>query len=291
MLHATPLNDKLGYLIQNEGNEDILDLPGDEVMRLLMKSGVLAFRGFKLDLDRYRLFTEKYGREFLVNGKGLRDSVADEGMTQTVNSGRYFMSPHNEMGYMPLSPELIWFYYSKPARKNGETYLCDGIQLFAKLPSSTREIFLNKRIKYIHRGIQPGFWKQLGYNNQDQLYALLSSLPSTTCRFNKDDTVDLEYTVAAARKPRYQDEYAFTHSIHNHNGPLLFEDGTEIPTALKKEILVKALSVSAVPKWKAQDLIMIDNSRVMHGRNAFDDPERLVYVRIARHTKHVYEHE
>jgi alpha-ketoglutarate-dependent taurine dioxygenase len=288
-LRAEPLSSNFGYVIHNQADEDLLRLHESDISRLFKAAGALVFRGFHMDLDRFKSFTEKFGAGFLVNGNSTREPVSDEGKTQTVNPGKHFIPPHAEMGYNPLRPEIVWFYYARPAQKNGETFLCDGIQVLSEMKPATRELFLNKRIKFTYRNIPSDFWMRFGCNTQDEISGLLSGLPTTTYRFNEDRSMYLEYVVSAVRTLEHSDKLAFCHSIHNQADLLHFEDGSEIPEPLRQEILFSALSVAVIPKWQVDDVIMIDNNRVMHGRKAFDDPERRVYVRIARNVNSVTE--
>jgi alpha-ketoglutarate-dependent taurine dioxygenase len=284
-LCATPLSGSFGYIIQNRGSEDILDINSDDIIQLFKGAGVLVFRGFCMDLEKFRVSTERFGRNFMVTGNSTREPVSDGGKTQKVDPGKDFIPPHAEMGYNPLRPEIIWFYYARPAQKNGETFVCDGIQVFSEMKPAIRELLLNKRIKFTYRSIPKDFWKRFGYETRDGISELLSGLPTTTFRINDDDSLYIEYIVPAIQKPKYSDDFAFCHSIHYQADLLTFEDGSEITQEIRQEILHGTLNVAVTPKWQAGDLIMIDNSRVMHGRNAFDDSERCVYVRIARYIK------
>ena len=66
-------------------------------------------------------------------------------------------------------------------------------------------------------------------------------------------------------------------------GMLAFDDGQPIPTELVNDLtaIVEPLTYSI--KWQAGDLVMIDNTRMMHGRRGFEaNSERTVFYRAAR---------
>jgi alpha-ketoglutarate-dependent taurine dioxygenase len=60
-----------------------------------------------------------------------------------------------------------------------------------------------------------------------------------------------------------------------------FEDGTPIAPSLVARVREQAKAIAVPIKWSKGEVVMIDNSRVMHGRNAFTDPNRKIHVRMS----------
>jgi hypothetical protein len=58
---------------------------------------------------------------------------------------------------------------------------------------------------------------------------------------------------------------------------LTFEDGSLIPDAVIEEIEKVMYSLTQEIRWKPGDLVMIDNSRFLHGRRAFSDNRRRLF--------------
>ena len=48
----------------------------------------------------------------------------------------------------------------------------------------------------------------------------------------------------------------------------LFDDGSPVPDAVLDEVMSVAEALSVPVRWQAGDLLMLDNSRFMHGREA-----------------------
>jgi hypothetical protein len=101
------------------------------------------------------------------------------------------------------------------------------------------------------------------------------------------------FTRAALHRPMFTDRQAFGNFLlfaRDYNGrrdfPLL-EDGGEVPDAWVEGVRVAARSITRPVNWQRGDLLMLDNSRFMHGRNAITDPaDRLIasffgYLRFA----------
>jgi hypothetical protein len=53
----------------------------------------------------------------------------------------------------------------------------------------------------------------------------------------------------------------------------LFEDGSVIPAALVEAVKQVSGRLTAAVAWQQGDLLMLDNSRFMHGRTAVQDPD------------------
>ncbi len=91
---------------------------------------------------------------------------------------------------------------------------------------------------------------------------------------DKQEGISLEYVCPAVVKTRYGNLEAFANSLiserQNTLGELMtFEDGTPIEEEVVEEVkAVMEEEVEAI-EWEAGDLVMIDNSRFLHGRNPF----------------------
>jgi len=53
----------------------------------------------------------------------------------------------------------------------------------------------------------------------------------------------------------------------------VFEDGSEIPSLLCNQIASLAKSITTLVEWEPYDLLMLDNTRVMHGRMPIENTE------------------
>jgi alpha-ketoglutarate-dependent taurine dioxygenase len=60
------------------------------------------------------------------------------------------------------------------------------------------------------------------------------------------------------------------------------EDGSKIPAEVVREIEAVSEACTVELPWWDGDLIMIDNTRVLHGRRAFNDQKRAILIRMCR---------
>jgi alpha-ketoglutarate-dependent taurine dioxygenase len=59
-----------------------------------------------------------------------------------------------------------------------------------------------------------------------------------------------------------------------------FDDNSKIPDELIKELNRIAERITTNIDWQKGDILMIDNTRIMHGRRAFTDETREIYIRL-----------
>ena len=258
------------------------------VIQLYKLSGAVLFRGFNSSLEAFEKLTNKFTSNYTVNGNLTRKPVSADGTTQTVNAGEQLIPPHAEMAYTPFRPEILWFYCETPASRGGETLVCDGLDVWSHLSQATKDLFLSRNVTY----------KKNFNNAQHDLDSMallwfgqtidvskigdkLANIPGTVFRV-EDDGFHLDYTVSAVQKPKHHDELAFANSVIVEDRTCFFEEGEAISRDLRLELFYEATNCALLHKWQAGDVLMIDNSRMMHGRASFRDPGRNILVRMGK---------
>src|SRR5215471_15168281 len=74
---------------------------------------------------------------------------ADRTIVEVVG-GEADMCLHQELGYVPWSPDVVWFFCRKAPSSGGQTTVCDGIKFAQSLSQSTIRILIDKPILYNH---------------------------------------------------------------------------------------------------------------------------------------------
>lgn len=282
------LSDSFGLTIMNADPSVVLHaLDPNVVVQLYKLFGIVLFRGFNVTLQAFENFTDKFTTNYTVNGNITRRSVSSNGTTQTVNAGDQLIPPHSEMAYTPFRPDMLWFYCETPASKGGETLVCDGLDVWSHLDSATKDLFLNRKVTY----------RKTFNSSQHDLNAMahlwfgqtmelskvndtLAHIPDTLFRIEDDGCLYLEYTVPAVQKPKHHESLAFANSVIVEDRTCFFQNGEPISRDLRLELFYKATNYSLQHKWQAGDVLMVDNSRMMHGRASFRDPRRNILVRM-----------
>lgn len=303
-----PLYDKFGSIISATGKVDIRELDKIKVINLFNCSGVVLFRGFDLNTDKFKKLTELFSTNFMsflggrysrkmINGDktflSVRESMIKEDNLATPledNGDNLAIPLHGEMYYKKKKPTLIWFYCANPALKDGETIVCDGVKLYNNLNPSTQNLFEEKRIKYISKFCEEK-WQQIYGTNDLNIVKQICEEDNIQLRINPDKSLTLEYVCSAIVKSRCGQHKVFMNSVlpvvkqeellgEIKASNVKFEDCTKIPEAVIKEVQEVAAKLTYPIKWQKHDVLMVDNTRVLHGRKAFSDNQRDIYIRL-----------
>ncbi len=181
---------------------------------------------------------------------------------------------HGELYFAPFPPDVIWFYCPVPAKTGGQTLLCDGVRVAADLQASTLAFFSENHLVY-ERVLTPPLWEAyFGCNTEAQVLAMVSRVPEVTAWFEQGD-LHTSFRTPALRTTRWGGEPAFInsllHAIDSRRRDDIFDYGlrTHIPEPILAETR-RLTEKHAYPiEWQSHDIVMIDNSRVMHGRRPF----------------------
>lgn len=252
-----------------------LDVLGTAELRSLYDShGALLLRGFVTDLEAFGRFASEFCPVAVYNDSGNRGRIGEQGEIQTVNLGIRPFPLHPELSREPWKPDSCFFYCLTPPSRDGATTICDGVAIVRALPPGLREQMAARRIKYI---IPAGarvldYW--LGTPEPDDRQ-LADPPPHCPYRFERvGGRISRVFSRPLLHRPMFIDEPAFGNFLlfarylrGVKTFPLL-DDGRPVPDDWV-EAVKRASDPLTVPiEWRAGDLLMLDNSRFMHGRTA-----------------------
>lgn len=308
----TPLKETFGLMIEAcSPHEKISALPQEEIIALFRQHGALLFRNFAVGTEDFLGFTSRYSQDFSTyQGGGFRWGSLDrekignnETLLSVTGSTQSFGIPlHGEMYYMRQKPTLLWFYCEHPPREAGETTLCDGRELYKKITEDDREYFSQHKLKYI-RHLTRDEWPVAFQTNELESLRSWCERNDSTLTENADGSMTIEYVCSAIS--RAEQEEVFINNllvIHSAEQAILsgaaakalnlprnacpivvrLENDSEIPAELVAQIEQVAEQLSAKVAWRARDILMVDNTRILHGRKKSPDAERNIYVRMGQ---------
>lgn len=187
----------------------------------------------------------------------------------------------------------MWFYCMNPPVKDGETTLCDGAVVYRNLSKSARELFTAKRLKYI-RSYDDGVWQGIYQaNDLSRLQAVCKENDLRLVHNKADNSIVTEYVGSAVGRSLYRNEEVFVNNIltviaqeeaGGVSSLVRFEDDSKIPADVIKEIREVTDRCTIDVGWQESDVVMFDNTQLMHGRKAFNDQQREIYVRMSQVT-------
>tara|TARA_S200000501_G_scaffold363875_1_gene395328 strand:- start:2578 stop:3474 length:897 start_codon:yes stop_codon:yes gene_type:complete len=269
------INKNWGAVISPKDDKS-LDFNYKAIFKHFRKYGVLNFRDFNLSestlLEFSGFFTKRFANPDNRRQKRMESKFLLEADYWSDLNNRNSMGLHSESSFSSVWPEIVWFFCNTPAKKGGETTLCDGVQLWKILPARIKLYFLKQPIKYSIEIQLPKIKNIKRKGNQEWI----------TNTLGVSGYVDLEEQKAYLEVLRYAmykvenlDSYAFTNHLiaDNHNEPQIknisMASGEAIPNEYIKIIKEKSFEIIYEHNWKKNDLLMIDNKRFMHGRKGF----------------------
>lgn len=184
---------------------------------------------------------------------------------------------HPELAREPWKPDAAFFACFSPPSVGGETTICDGIEIVRHMPDDVRRGLEGRRLVYV-RPVWPEllqFWLGTRTPSDEQLASAPSSCPYEFRRLNGQ--IARIFSRPALHKPMFSDELAFGNFLlfarfnnGRRNFPVL-DDGRAVPESWLQAIKETGDRLSCAIGWRAGDVVMLDNSRFMHGRNAIVD--------------------
>jgi len=300
-MKTVPISESFGSMIYHESETNVCNLDKEEIIKLFKSSGFLLIRGFDIDTEQFKKFTASLSTEFMPYIGGAynqREAINGDKTVLSVTGAnlRYAVPLHGEMYYTKNKPSLLWFYCATPPLSGGETTVCDGIQVYQKLSDSTKELFHTKRLKYI-RSYPKFMWQEIYKTDDLNIVKRICQENDTYLKVDeKDHSITTEFvTYAITESGKHK---AFINNILPviaqeyvqglQSSIVRFEDGLKIPDDVIFELKDVTDKLTLPIAWQKGDILMIDNTRLLHGRKSFSDNQREIYVRMGHLANSAY---
>jgi alpha-ketoglutarate-dependent taurine dioxygenase len=273
---------------------DVADVDIPVVTKLFRSTGLILFRGLDLDLPRFRALTERFCTDFVSYAGGgtarpLHDG--DPTMMAVAEAGHHYPTPlHSEMSYTSDRPLVLWFYCQRPAREAGETTVADGVRFASELSPATRELFETRGLRYVLKH-PDGRWQSIFQTDDLDEVRRICDQAKQSMRVEEDGTVIQESNWPAFIPAHFGGEPSFANGTLTQlqweadGGQVRFVrlgDGNRIPAPVVAEIRGIETDLTRDVAWQPGDVVMIDNTRMLHGRRGHSDPKRAISLRMAR---------
>ena len=301
-MQITPMDKDFGSILEASPGEKVGNIDRDAVIALIKERGTVLFRGFGASRSDFDGFTDLISDDYMnYKGGGYIRKVVGEDDGKALLSTRYdhgrekqmtFGLPlHGEMYYIDHPPVLTWFFCVKPADKDGQTTACDGAEIYKRLPQQWKDLLHAKKLMY-SRTYRDGEWQKI-YQTEDidEARAFCAENGLTTT-FDDEKTLRTKYLIPAVITTKWGGHTSYINNLlpvimqqkmgRGDTSTVSFEDGSEVPDALIADVERSQNELTINLDWTAGDFALIDNSRALHGRRAFEDTEREVYLRMVR---------
>ncbi|MDG1119295.1 MAG: TauD/TfdA family dioxygenase, partial [SAR86 cluster bacterium] len=210
---------------------------------------------------------------------------------------------HHEMAQTPIYPKNIFFFCKSASLNGGQTPLCRSDHLYAailKEDSRLLDKFQENGVIYnsvmsngdeLVSGQGRSWQKTLGVITKEEAEIRLNDLGYSWNWIEGDNLSVTTKTFAAIKELKDGSKSFFNQVLAASLGwkknseddllPVKFGNGEEIPEAGIQMIAELANSLTLLRHWKDNDILLIDNYRVMHGRKPYSgEKDREVLVSL-----------
>jgi hypothetical protein len=161
----------------------------------------------------------------------------------------------------------------------GFSILCDGRALLASLTAEDRAVLERTSVLWVHRAPVEEIEAQTQRPVSDFVEAC-QLRPSCTVTV-LDDELHVRYSAPAIRRTRFLGAPALANNlIPIWRAGLLESACPGLPAEVVERMAEHARETSVLHEWSDGDVVLIDNTRVMHGRTAFETGTRRILVRM-----------
>jgi len=269
-----------------------------QLQEWFLRHGGILFRGFGLEgAEGFRSSAETLGaRPFeYVGGNTPRSQVSADVYTSTDYPASEIISMHNEMSYLPRWPRRLFFYSLIPANFGGQTSLANSGDVLRALPDDIRIRLGDRKLNYIRNfqsEIPLGKSWQATYQTKDRSEVEdIVAGQGSVCHWGSNDALRVSTLCEPfVTHPQTGQEVWFNQAEQWHPSALnpairtMFEqalgkgklpheceygDGEPIEETVLAEIRRVMDGNKLLFDWHRNDLLMIDNVLMMHGRESF----------------------
>lgn len=264
-------------IVTRDADAGLLELDRTGLIHLYKAHGALLFRGFDTDVAQFRGFAQKFCSTSVVNESPGREAVDPAAHIYTVDAGTRAFPLHPELSREPWKPDVAFFGCLSAPGEGGKTTICDGVALVRALPPALTEALASRRLVYV-QSTWPSlleYWLGTPAPTDSQLANPPAGCPYQFRRLPQG--IARIFSRPALHKPMFADAPAFGNFLLfaralGRSDSVVLDDGRPLPDQWVKVIAAAADRLAVPIDWRRGDLLMLDNTRFMHGRTEIVDP-------------------
>lgn len=287
MINVSPLASDFGLIVEGDSHTPLESIDIPYYLDQFRKSdgGALLFRNFNADLQSFRKITNQFGTDFKVAYTNIdeRDYPDQDLSLATVNKGGYAINFHPETN-IPFSADAFWMFCIRPAKEKGRTGIVDGVQVIKELTSET--------LKYLQ--FHGGYWDATDISPEE--WSLVFPDHSPTQLIEKlqllenvfdikidqaNNYLSFKFNQPPISKTKFCNQEAFIGRLLEWPNHILKRDGVPYNKHVLTEVNQAVYKHAVWIDWQPGDFLLLNNTRVMHAREAFEDPQRKILVRYS----------
>lgn len=246
----------------SEKSKDPLKINKKKIEKIYLQQGFVILRNFNFNENNFYDFVRQFTKTFSNDANRRKKTNKKE--INHVDRGYQKMSLHSEASFAPVWPEILWFFGKKISKKFGETTLCCGNQLWENLNLTTKNFLKSNLLKFKVRSDLRLKLKNKNWN--------LNKIGVYNEKIDKEGYLNYEHVKFAINQNKLNNKiYLASHILYENTDPTILSmrliNNKKIPSKILREIKEKSNLITYFHKWKKNDVLMIDNKKLMHGRN------------------------
>ncbi|MFF8827754.1 TauD/TfdA family dioxygenase [Streptomyces sp. NPDC015131] len=279
---------------------------GDRVEDLLAECGAVMLRGPGIeDADGFHRAVSAFGDPLIDSYRGgntPRAAVSDGVFTSTEYPARFDISLHNELSYAHRWPSRLFFCCLRAPETGGATPVCDGHALLADLDPEVRRRFASGVVyrQHLHGGLGLGkSWQDTFETGDRKVVEDFLEASRAQYRWTADGGLRVSQHRPGIRvNPLTGRDVWFNQADQWHPSNLpgdeaetllsliddvddlphwvTYGDGSPIPDEDLAQVRAAARRNRLVEPWHDGDIMIVANMSVLHGREAYTGPRKVV---------------
>jgi alpha-ketoglutarate-dependent taurine dioxygenase len=293
---------------------DLVTAEHPRLRKLLTTHGALLFRGFPVpDVSAFEAVVRAFSGEPLTYNErsSPRHSIKGNVYTSTDYPRDEEIFLHNENSYQAVWPRVVYFYCDREPETRGATPLADVRGVYRAIDPAVRAEF-ERRGWMVVRNYRPHFgvsWSEVfGTSDRSEVERYCADRGMVAEWPGADHLRTTAVRKAAYPHPDTGEEVWFNHITFFHHTSLdedlqegllgmfgeeglptntYYGDGEPIPADVIAHLRACYRAASRRFDWRHQDVLLVDNMLVAHGREPFTGPRKIA---VAMGEAHVSSH-
>lgn len=270
----------------------------------LLEHGALLLRGFNVqspaDFERFCTAIDSHLLNY-AGGNSPREAVTGKVYTSTEYPARLEIPLHNELSYLLQWPRRLFFFCQQPPTEGGETHIADSRRILQAIDPAVRQRFTDKQVAYVqnlHEGWGLGKSWQETFETDDR-NVVEAQCRETDVEFRWTDQglwtrsvcpaviehpetgeavwfnqADLWHVSSRGRA--YMEKLIDVLGENALPSNATYGDGTSISVEELDTVRRAYRATEVVFPWQQNDLLVLDNVLVAHGRKPFEGKRRIL---------------
>ncbi|PYP90136.1 MAG: taurine catabolism dioxygenase TauD [Blastocatellia bacterium AA13] len=269
----------------------------------LEKCGAILFRGF--DVADQQAFAEvvKAVSPKLVEytfRSTPRTHVGDRIYTATEYPANQTIPLHNESSYQRSWPLRLMFFCLQPAEEGGETPLADSVKVTKRIDPAIQQKFSERDVMYV-RNYEPGMdlsWQTVFQTSDKGEVERFCRENGIQCEWKTKDALRTRQICQPMARHLTRGDLVWFNQAHLFHASSLGErtrraleliyreqdlprhsyygDGSRIEDDVLEDIRNAYSAETVIFKWKAGDVLLLDNMLVCHGRTPYKGKRKVL---------------